>query len=208
MKKVLKTIAAVLALIAATSNANAQLYVTGNFGMSNTTGEKETSVLNSTITYNERIHNVFHIGAELGYYFSDNMAVGGEVRFYHDKYKDANNKSNWDAENSFQFNPYFRYDFVASDKINFGVKTKAVFGFGKSKNQDEAVSKSTDIRFGFFPVLNYKFNSHWSAGVEFGSLYYQHYVTKNPNNDNKDKTNKWSANLSWESLGFSVVYTF
>ncbi|MBR4264922.1 MAG: porin family protein [Bacteroidales bacterium] len=199
MKKVLKTIAAVLAFIAVTSNANAQLYLTGSFGMSNTTNGDDSS---------EPTHNVFHIGAEVGYYFTDNMAFGGEVRFYHDKYIDANDKKYWDADNSFQFNPYFRFDFVANDKINFGVKTKAVLGFGKTKNQDKDKSKYTDIRFGFFPVLNYKFNSHWSAGVEFGSLYYQHYVTKNPNNDNKDKTNKWSANLSWESLGFSVVYTF
>lgn len=205
MKKGLKTVAAVLGFIAATTNVNAQLFVTGNFGMSNTAGKYERN----GNTSDADPHNVFHFGAELGYYFCDNMAFGGEVRFYHEKDKDAQDKKLWDADNSFQFNPYFRYDFVASEKVNFGVKTKLVLGFGKHKNQDEALTKNTDIRFGFFPVLNYKFNSKWSAGIEFGSLYYQHYVSKPAKDDNrKDITNKWSADISLESLGFSVVYTF
>ncbi|MBQ3657438.1 MAG: porin family protein [Bacteroidales bacterium] len=205
MKKIFKTFMAAVAFASVTTSADAQLFLTGNFGMSNTSGENE--VLNKSSKTDS--HNVFHFGVEAGYYFSDNMAFGLEIRYNHDKVKNAADKKKWTADNGCEFNPYFRYDFIASEKVNFGVKAKGIFGFGKEKDQDNDHTKNSEIGFGFFPVLNYKFNSKWGAGVEFGSLYYLHTTDKPASGDAyKNTTNRWSTNISLESLRFSVVYTF
>ena len=206
MKKVLKTIIAAAIISAAATTANAQLYLSGNVSMSSESGKIEHEVLPSN---DKNTENSFAIGAEIGYYFSDNMAFGADLNINHYKEKNANDKKIWDAGNMFYINPYFRFDFVSTEKISFGAKAEALLGFGKYKNNDHDLSKDSRLGVAIIPVLNYKFTPNWSAGVQFGNISFTHDITKDADNEKeKDITNKMNCNLSLTSLTFSVVYTF
>ena len=209
MKKIFKIFAVVFATSFAASNADAQFYLSGNFSMKNVGGETNVS----SVSVDKDPQNSFHIGAEAGYYFSDNMAVGADIAFGLSKTKSAAKKDNWDATNMFYFDPYFRYDFVSTEKISFGLKAEVLLGFGKESykvnGKKDTDSKITELGFGILPVLNYKFNSNWSAGVSFGELsYVNNKVKEQQGAKNEDITNTWNANVSLQSLTFSVVYTF
>jgi hypothetical protein len=214
MKNFFKPLVAAVVFAAASTSASAQLYVSGSFSMSHSGGETETKIANkTTVTDDKNPHNYFGIGTEIGYYFNDNMAIGADIAFSHEKEKSAANKDHWSADNMFYFNPYFRFDFVSTDKISFGAKARVIIGFGKSKDQDNDHYKNSALGFDIIPVLNYKFNSNWSAGVSFGELYWKHNVTKyedkyTNNNQTKNIDNKLGIDLTMQSLNFSVVYTF
>lgn len=211
MKNLFKAIALVAVFAAATTSANAQLYLSGNVSMSHTSGKNETEnpTTKEITTTEQNPSNGFSLGAEIGYYFTDNMAFGADVTFSHSKNKDANDKKIWTANNQFNINPYFRYDFVSTEKISFGAKAEALLGFGKSKNNDHDLNKISQLGVAIIPVLNYKFTPNWSAGVQFGALSYIHNVNKAADNEkNKTIYNSWNTNLTLRSLTFSVVYTF
>lgn len=214
MKKIFKTLVAVVAFAAATTSTSAQLYVSGNFSMTHSGGENEKTVGATTTTTDKDPVNYLKLGAEIGYYFTDNMAVGADINFSHRKNKLAANKDNWWASNMFHFNPYFRFDFVSTDKISFGAKAEAVLGFGKDKDNDNVQSKTSEFGVAIIPVLNYKFNSNWSAGISFGNLYFIQNTEKAEknytlgNNENKNITKDLGVDLTLQSLNFSVVYTF
>lgn len=209
MKKVLKTIIAAAILSAAATTADAQLYLTGNVSMSNAGGKSENDIAGKVETTDSDPVNRLNLGAEIGYYFADNMAFGADLNISHYKEKDAKDKKNWDARNMFYINPYFRFDFVTNDKISLGAKAEAVLGFGKDKTNEHDLSKNSALGVAVIPVLNYKFTSNWSAGVSFGNLSYMHNVSKDADNKkNKDIDNSWICDLSLRTLTFSVVYTF
>ena len=209
MKNLFKAIAFVAVFAAATTSANAQLYLSGSMSMLNSSGE--TTNRNQT---NDKDHgNSLNVGAEIGYYFNDNMAFGADVSLSHNKNKNANDKNIWSAYNKFYFNPFFRYDFISNDKISLGAKAEAILGFGKAKNNDLDIYKDKEFGVSITPVFNYKFTPHWSAGVEFGQLSYSHKNTDYEDNGavnytKTDITNTWLCNLTLKSLTFSVVYTF
>ena len=208
MKNCFKLLATAIALVAATSSANAQLYLSGNFSMNNRTVESETTYGNTTTTTKNDPVNTFTLGAEVGYYFNSNMAVGADLLYSCEKTKNAADKKQWTADNMFYFNPYFRFDFVSTDKINLGVKARALLGFGKYKDQNETREKISEVGVGLLPVLNYNFNNHWGAGVSFGEMSYKHYKSKTTDNENKTTVNTWDCDLTLRGLTFSVVYTF
>ncbi len=206
MKKVFKTIALVAVLAAASTTANAQLYLSGNVSMDSQSGKHEHENLP---TEDMEIENTFTLGTEIGYYFADNMAFGADISFFHKKFKDPNDKKIWEARNRVYINPYFRFDFVTNDKISLGAKAEAILGFGKDKDNDNDHSKVSELGVSIIPVLNYKFTPNWSAGVEFGSLSYTHNVDKDADHEKEKNTyNTWNTNLTLRSLTFSVVYTF
>lgn len=208
MKNCFKLLATAIALVAATSSANAQLYLSGNFNMRNYSAQSETTTNNITTTSKSNPSNSFSLGAEVGYYFNSNMAFGADVQYNFSKTKNAADKKIWNAENMLYFNPYFRFDFVSTDKINFGVKARAMLGFGKNKDQDDTHSKMSQIGLGLLPVFNYQFNSHWGAGVSFGEMSFRHIKQKDAHSDNKTTSNTWNCDLTLRGLTFSVVYTF
>lgn len=202
MKKIFKTLVAVVAFAAATTSASAQLYLSGNFSMLHEGGEDEAT------NTKKAPYNKFNIGTEIGYYFTDNMAVGADISFEHRKrYQDADKKY-WNARNTLYFNPYFRFDFVSTEKISFGAKAEAILGFGKDKNQDDVTGKNSTFGVAILPVLNYKFNSNWSAGVSFGDLTWRNTVNKDKDGNKIDNDSYLGVDLSLQSLTFSVVYTF
>lgn len=177
--------------------------------MSNVGGKSENDIAGKVETTDSDPVNRLNLGAEIGYYFADNMAFGADLSISHYKEKDAKDKKNWDARNMFYINPYFRFDFVTNDKISLGAKAEAVLGFGKDKTNEHDLSKNSALGVKIIPVLNYKFTSNWSAGVSFGNLAYMHNVSKSAANEkNKDIDNSWICDLSLRTLTFSVVYTF
>lgn len=206
MKKVFKTIALVAVLATASTTANAQLYLSGDFSMDSQSGKQEHE---NMPTIEDEIKNTFTLGTEIGYYFADNMAFGADISFSHEKKKNPNDKKDWNATNMFYINPYFRFDFVTNDKISLGAKAEAILGFGKNKTKDIDLDKLSSLGIKIIPVLNYKFTPNWSAGVEFGWLSYEHNVDKAADNEKEKYTqNTWNTNLTLRSLTFSVVYTF
>lgn len=213
MRNLFKAMAMVAVITAFASTANAQLFITGNVSLAHNSGETERTTNGITETHPNTNSNSLGLGTDIGYYFNDKMAFGAEITFKHAKNKNADDKKIWSASNHMYFNPYFRYDFVSTDKLSIGAKAYGTFNFGKNKNNERDLSKDSEIGFGIRPVMNYKFNSHWSAGLQFGGLGYHHTVAKNlpnPNNDTeyKEIDNYWTCNFTLESLTLSIVYTF
>lgn len=204
MKFVKFALAAVAALFISQA-ADAQLYLTGGFGLSHTSGEKKAG----SVTKDNNPVNTCTFTPEVGYYFADGLAFGAEVSLYHEKEKNADNKDYWYAENSCSFNPFFRWDFISGKDFSLGLKARVLLGFGKTKDQDNDHNKLNHFGFSIVPVAQYNFNSHWGMYATMGNLYYLHEVSKAANNDdNKSISNRLNANVDLSSLKLGIVYTF
>lgn len=204
MKFVKFALAAVAALFISQA-ADAQLYLTGGFGLSHSGGKSEAG----SVTVDRDPENTCSFTPEIGYYFSDGLAFGAEVALEHYKKKDADNKDYWYARNTCSFNPFFRWDFISGNDFSLGLKARVLLGFGKEKDQDNDHSKLSHFGFSIVPVAQYNFNSHWGMYATMGNLYFLHEVEKSPKNDDvKDIDNTLNATVNLASLRLGIVYTF
>lgn len=211
-----KIIYAATLCVFAAGAANAQLFVTGNFSMDHSGGETVYTSGATTVTTDKDSYNTVEFGFEGGYAFSDNFEAGLELAGSFSKQKSAENKDNWYASNMFYINPFARYNFVTANSVKFGAKAMGSLGFGKEKTNEADQYKNSEIGIHLIPVLDYEFNSNWSAFVSFGDLYFTHSNRKialsqsqlDDGDAYENKTNHLGVDLTWRSLTFGVKYTF
>jgi len=200
---IFKTVLAALSAIIISGTADAQLYVSGSFNFKINVDEDDygSNITSDKIRY-------FSIAPDVGYYFRDNMAVGVSVEFGAGKVIDTSDDREGTSM-SITLAPYFRYDFVGNDKLALGIMASPFLDFSNSKSDGVATNKYTSFGVRLTPVLNYKFNGHWSAMCRFGSAYYSHFKRKNVGGSNSDfVSNIFMANLDLSSLYFGFMYTF
>ncbi|GAA4176787.1 MULTISPECIES: porin family protein [Sphingobacterium] len=176
MKKVLLTLAAIAGLTIA---ANAQtekgkIMVGGQVGFQ-TSKVKDTDFKN----------NSFSINPTVGYFVSDNWAVGTGVGY--DWSKNETNKDNSTKTDAFQVSPFVR-KYTAEGPVRFFAQLSVPMAWGKTTVESNNVeTKNKFERYGveLAPGLAYFPTSKIGIELKVRGLYY---------NYNKDKTNDITTN--------------
>ena len=188
MKKLFIT----LAFVAAAFFAQAQLFVGGSLGYTNT---------------KDPLHNIatkitkISVLPTVGYMFADNMGVG--VDFGMNYTKEEANKDIKTTE--YVVCPYFRYVFAEIDNFKFYGDLKADLRFGKEKQDGTPDKDLNTYGFGVVPGMSYNLTDNISMVATLNVLRLGYTQTKE--GDDKQKEFGFGVNEN-TPLNIGFVYTF
>jgi hypothetical protein len=189
MKKILLTLVAIMAI---STFASAQLYVGGTVGV-NTAGGK-TKALDGVETAKPKTFG-FQIAPNIGYSLDNNLSLGAKLDINY--FKNTDNLD-WNSTTTFGITPYMRYAFFTVGK--FQVNLEAGFGlaFGSNKYKDMPSSEKNSISvFNVYavPVLTYGLtkNITLETTLHFCNLGYESRTNTTKDGDDKstDSTNRF-----------------
>jgi len=175
MKKIMMTLAAVC--VAATMNA--QLYIGGGVGYSNT-------------KYGDSKQNTFELLPEIGYNLSEDWAVGAQVGYSY-------SKNDGVKTNGFQFSPYLRRNLVKWEKVNLFCDLG--LGYAYQKTGDVKVNA---FSVGLYPGVSVNLNDKISFVTKIGALAYTTAKQKGAS----DSVNNFAIGLDGADLSFGIYYNF
>ena len=177
MKKVLFLL--VVALISVSAYAQ-NLYVGGSVGFWRNSTENNTE---------------FSILPELGYNINNKWAVGASFGYSHEY-------DNGVSLNLGKFNPYARYTFFNSGKVNLFVDGCVDLGFGSARVNGESSDTAVTYAFGFKPGIAYNISDKFSLVAHVGMLGYQ------GGNDASHADDQGGLMLNGNNLSFGFYYNF
>jgi opacity protein-like surface antigen len=204
MKKIILTVAAVFAF----GFANAQDKKESSEGFSK--GDVFVSgalTLGSSKTGDFKV-NAFEIAPKVGFFVTENIAVGASLGFSSLKLDDGND----DATNSgTSFGAFGRYYFTPASKFSLF----AELGLDYTSNDEEfdietgnaymTSFETKEIGFGLGAGLNYFVSSNFSIEAGVAVLGYS---TNDNGGDGAEKTNNFSFGGDWRAVTFGVNYKF
>jgi long-subunit fatty acid transport protein len=204
MKKIMMTLAAVA--VAATMNA--QGYVGGNIGFSNST-DKTSAAAEVTSTG-------FAIAPEFGYKLDDKMAVGIALGFGYTNNKIENTTTNPTTSveskvTTFSIKPYLRYQCLTAGNFNVFVDGGLNFASQSQKDMKAAMD------FGLFvsPGIAYNVSEKWSIVAHLNDMFTFGYSKKAipdvagaPDAPSSISAGLSTGGFNLGSLTFGVYYNF
>jgi opacity protein-like surface antigen len=212
MKKIILTVAAVFAF----GFANAQdkkessegfskgdVFVTGSVGFGTTkTGDSKG--------------NSFNFSPKVGFFVTENIAVGAELGFGSTK---ADNGANGTTvtftetkTNGFSGGVFGRYYFTPTSKFSPFANLGLGFGSNKTTNDSKLGSFSTStesknktMNVGLGLGFNYFVAPNWALEASWAGLTYN---TNDNGGKGADKTNSFGLNANLSSINFGMLYKF
>ncbi len=201
MKKLLLSMVAVVAFglstQAQTEKGNVLLGGNVGFSTSKTDGASKSDVS-------------FSIVPRVGYFVSDNFAIGTGVGYNYDKQVSDNN-----LNQAFEVAPFGRYYVNLSDQFKFFGQLSVPMAFGNNKyvdNQgnvaDDKYATTTNIGVNLAP--GFAFYPTKKIGIEFSvnGLAYNHYQVKNEVTGGKAKTNAFGLDADTFAPKLGVMFHF
>ena len=196
MKKVLLSAVALLAFGFANAQeekanegfAKGDLFVTGAF----TLGSEKTGDVKSSS---------FEIAPQVGFFLTENIAIGGKLGYKADKAENAGGDTQDDA--GFTVGAFGRYYFTPASKFSLF----AQLGLDYSSMEDKLATDYTEaeLGLGLGAGMNYFVSSNFSIEAGVAVLGY----SSNDNGGNgADKTNTFSFGGDWRAVTFGVNYKF
>ena len=196
MKKVLLSAVALLAFGFANAQeekanegfAKGDLFVTGAF----TLGSEKTGDVKSSS---------FEIAPQVGFFLTENIAIGGKLGYKADKAENAGGDTQDDA--GFTVGAFGRYYFTPASKFSLF----AQLGLDYSSMEDKLATDYTEaeLGLGLGAGMNYFVSSNFSIEAGVAVLGY----SSNDNGGNgADKTNTFQFGGDWRAVTFGVNYKF
>ena len=180
MKKLMLTAAV---LFAASTIANAQLFVGGNLGLGVYSNNKyEVTGGPTTITQNPIKTLDFTIAPRIGFGLNEKMAIGVDLFYemknynYPNDYEGMNETEHKKSKTNFGAGLFFRYYALQIGQFSLFAEASAglKMGSGKEEYKIENVTttvddpKSTEIFVGIVPGISYKMNEKWQFDAYLG----------------------------------------
>ncbi|WP_291134574.1 outer membrane beta-barrel protein [Flavobacterium sp. UBA7663] len=197
MKKVLLSAVALLAFGFANAQeekanegfAKGDVFVTGAF----TLGSEKTGDVKSSS---------FEIAPQVGYFLTENIAIGGKLGYKADKAENAGGDTQDDA--GFTVGAFGRYYFTPASKFSLF----AQLGLDYSSMEDKLATDYTEaeLGLGLGAGLNYFVSSNFS--IEAGVAVLGYSSNDNGGGSGVDKTNNFSFGGDWRAVTFGVNYKF
>lgn len=199
-----------------------QIYVWGNLNFSTNSSENEYKIGGTTTTIDGPKITNFGIMPAVGYFLSDNLAVGLFVGF--DSYKNESTDpatmlipetKNVCKQSMFDVGPWARYYIMPWEKTGFYFE--GVFGFGTGKDKDESTpvgspttSTETDISemfVAFCPGVVCFVSKKVALEAEFGDLSYYTFKEKYESGGNSQtyKENGINFEINPSTFKFGVA---
>lgn len=167
--------------------ANGDIYVTGavSFGTTKEGDVKTTG---------------FEINPMVGFFVTDNIAVGGQIGYESDK--TDNDGTTTFEENTLSIGAFGRYYFTpANDFSLFGHLGLNYF----TTDHGDADYKTNGFNLGLRPGINYFLSENWAIEATFGNLGFT-----SQKDDTDGAENETSFGLEWDmrAIGFGMTYKF
>ncbi len=167
------------ALAVATLSVNAQTWIGGQLGYSN-----------SKVKDADDAENTWSIAPEIGYNLNDSWAIAAALNYTGTKFGDV-------KANVFSFNPYVRYNAASYGDVTFFIDGSVAAGFGKNETPGQEDVETTAIAAGFKPGIAYSICDKFGLVAHFGFLGYEFYK------EDDAKTNTFSFNFT-NNITFGV----
>lgn len=184
MKKIILAAIAVMGFSAAnaqtTGFSKGDAFISGAFNV----GTEKTGDAKS---------NDFTLVPSVGYFVSENVALGAKLGFGSSKVDDA-------KENSFTVGAFGRYYFTPASQ--FSVYGQAGLDFTNHKVGD---FKSNELGVNVGLGLSYFLSNHFAIEATWAGLGYS---VNNNGGDGADKTNKFGLGTDLRDVSFGVIYKF
>ena len=200
MKKLFIT----LAFVAAAFFAQAQLFVGGSAGFTNTKDH-----MGDDHGIDAKKVTTISVLPTVGYMFADNMGVGVDFGMNYTKKEPKGTQQDPNPADikttEWVVSPFFRYVFAEVDNFTFYGDLKADLKFGKIKQDGHDDVKTSTVGFGVVPGMSYSLTDNISMVASLNILRLGYTQTKY--GDNKQKEFGFGVNENTPiNLGF--VYTF
>ncbi|MCQ2113441.1 MAG: PorT family protein [Bacteroidaceae bacterium] len=183
----MKKLVLLVALVACTLGANAQIWVGGALGLgfSNTTGDAKTEL-------NDNTQTTFTIQPEVGYSLNEKWDVAIGLGFTSTTNGGCLKDNNY---TEFDIKPYARYTFLTTGKVGLFVDGGVDFGILSPKEGDS----KTAFWAGFRPGIKFAASEKITLVAHVGGLGYESV---------QDDHNGFGLSLNGNSLSFGMYWTF
>lgn len=145
----------------------------------------------------------------VGYFVSDNLAIGTGVGYSYDK-----SVSDRNLNQSFEVAPFGRYYAGLSDQFKFFGQLSVPMSFGNNKavnaEGDTGDKTASTTRIGAYLSPGFAFYPTKRVGIEVSvnGLGYNNYSVKNELTGNKVKTNEFGLNANTADINLGVQFHF
>ena len=197
-----KLFIACVVLMAAVLTSNAQLFVGGSVGLDfggGTTKRGNTSSDKPT-------HLAIEFSPKVGFYLSDDFAIGLEVGFFNALEKTKGTGGSSDIkDNTFGwgFSPFARYNVIGGEKLSLLLEGAVAIQGYKSKYTSGSTTSNgnpvTAFSVGILPVLSYSLSDRLDieASCDFLRFGFQTVIVKSSaNSDNKNISNNFGFGIN------------
>ena len=195
MKKIILTVAAVFAFGFANAQeatttdggfAKGDLFLTGSFGISSEkTGDDKS--------------NSFTVAPSLGYFVSENIAIGGRILYTSDK-SESGNVDTQDLT-TLGIAGFARYYWTPANK--FSIFGEAEVSYASAENNLSNV-KGNGFGLGIAPGVSYFLSSNFAIEATWGLVGYSTFEIDGA----QDSTNTFDFGLDLTDLRFGLIYKF
>jgi hypothetical protein len=146
----------------------------------------------------------FTLSPSVGYFMSDNFALGLSVGFETNSTGTGSDKT---VNNSFGLGPFARYYvFTSNSQFGFFGQAALTFGTGASGLADGPKVNSSYLSFALSPGAAYFFNEHWALELMITTL---GITSRDPNKDvDNDKTTEFTFGVRSLSPSVGIRYHF
>ncbi len=166
---------------------NGDVFISGSVGF----GSEKTGDLSS---------NVFNIAPKVGFFVSENIAVGAQIGYT--SYKNENDGTDVLDTNEFSAGVFGRYYFTPMSQFSVFAELGVDLNSGKDKLND---SKYNGFGLDFAPGISYFVSNNFAIEASIGVLGYS---TSKPDFDGADSTNNFNLGLNLNDVLFGIVYKF
>ncbi len=200
MKKIILSAAAVFAFGFANAQdattteggkgfANGDIFITGGVGFSSeSTGDIK--------------ENSFTIAPKLGFFVSENIAVGAMIGYTSIKEEDGISEDV--KTNQFEVGAFGRYYTTPASDFSFFAELGVAYATMKIE-QGDAEAKANGFGIELAPGISYFVGSNWALEAQIGALSYN---TTKPDADGAESTDTFGLNLNMTNVTIGVVYKF
>ena len=174
------------AFMVLTTQANAQLVVSGSFGL-----EQESNKIDN---HESRTTN-FEIKPSAGYVFGDleiGLGLGYSVIL-----ASSGSESSTVDESTISVEPYIHYDFAKAGKFIFGLEATSLLGFGDNEERTYSIE--------VLPVVTFEINDRWDFDI-FASVFEIGYTKYTEGDASTSKFRFFGNNGQLVSMGFTYKF--
>ena len=173
--------------------SNGDVFISGRVGISSqSTGE----VKNST----------FSIAPQLGFFVSDNIAIGAMIGYEGTTQEDGIDPDEYKTS-TFVVGGFARYYATPASDFSFFGELGIEYAMGKEE-QGAAENKINGFGIGLRPAVSYFISDNFALEASFGQLSYS---SVKPDNDapiEPDSTDTFDFNIDLTNITFGLVYKF
>ncbi|RTY89661.1 outer membrane beta-barrel protein [Flavobacterium sp. GT3R68] len=205
MKKVIFTVAAIFAF----GFANAQetkVESTGGKGFSSGDIFMSGSVGISSTSEGDDKFNSYTVSPKLGFFVSDNIAIGAKIGFTGTKTEDASPLVEDIKTSELSLGAFGRYYTTPASDFSFFAELGANFTNSKIEENGAPDDKETGFNIAFAPGVSYFISNNFALEASIGVLSYD--TNKPDNGGNPDSTDTVNFGLNLSDISLGLVYKF